>query len=202
MTLVSEREFAKAAGVSQATIQRAVKSGRIQKTAGKIDLESQLAAFEQKADLSKDRGDCGHEDSDADSPDKPQVSQFQAAKARREDYTARLKELEYQKKSGQLIERSVVSRTLFRFCRMVRDGILNIPGRVAGELSALLVKHLETILNEHLPGKQVKEILESIDTLEIERMTFQAWEKESRTILDNLANGKPNLTDDADEEGT
>jgi len=61
---------------------------------------------------------------------------FSQARAKKEKYLAALRKLEYEQKSGQLIPADEVEREYFSIARTVRDGILNIPARVAAILSA------------------------------------------------------------------
>ena len=192
MVQLSIRAFAKKMQVDESSVRQAIDNGRIEKLAnGKIDLESQAVAWSENRDPSKDREESGESN-------KPALSPYHAAKAKREDYTARLKQQEFEVKAGRLIDKAVVARTIFRFTRLVRDNILNIPGRVASEQAAGITGYMESLLNEHLPGTQVKKILSAIDAGAVERITFNAWEKESRAALEGIANGIPELTDDND----
>ena len=61
---------------------------------------------------------------------------FAEAKARDRHFKALITELDYRKRVGELVERSAVEAEAFRTGRQVRDGMLNIPPRIAGILAA------------------------------------------------------------------
>ena len=61
---------------------------------------------------------------------------YAEARAERERFLAQLARLEYEEKSGALVEAEEVKREAFRLARVVRDGLLNLPDRVAAELAA------------------------------------------------------------------
>jgi hypothetical protein len=57
------------------------------------------------------------------------------ARTRREAYEARLAKLEYEEKAGLLVTIAKVRANAFNLGRQVRDGLLNIPDRLAHELA-------------------------------------------------------------------
>lgn len=57
-------------------------------------------------------------------------------RAIREAYEARLKKLDWEQKSGLLVEAEAVKSEAFKLARTVRDSMLNIPDRIAAELAA------------------------------------------------------------------
>lgn len=61
---------------------------------------------------------------------------FSESQARRELYRAKMAQLEYEEKCGQLIRADEVEQAAFRMSRQVRDAILSIPARLAGILAA------------------------------------------------------------------
>lgn len=63
----------------------------------------------------------------------PSLAQSRAV---REAYQARLAKLEYEKAIGKVIDADAVKVDAFKVARQVRDGLLNIPDRVAAELAA------------------------------------------------------------------
>ena len=56
----------------------------------------------------------------------------------KEMYKGRRERLAYRKEIGELILKSAVERDAFTTARVVRDTLLNIPNRVAGELAGEL----------------------------------------------------------------
>lgn len=61
---------------------------------------------------------------------------YAKARAVREQYLARLAKIEFEERSGKLISRDEVTVAAFNKFRTFRDGILNIPDRVAALLAA------------------------------------------------------------------
>lgn len=56
---------------------------------------------------------------------------YAASRAVREAYAARLAKLEYEERSGKLVDRDVIRVEAFKVHRRIRDIILNIPDRCA-----------------------------------------------------------------------
>lgn len=67
--------------------------------------------------------------------DEPKTATFQQARTLREAYMARLAKLEFDEKSGLLVKADAVKNEAFKTARIVRDGLLNIPDRIAAELA-------------------------------------------------------------------
>jgi phage terminase Nu1 subunit (DNA packaging protein) len=67
----------------------------------------------------------------------PEGATFAASRAKKEAYQAELARLEYEQKSGTLVEAEAVKREAFRVARMIRDGLLNLPDRMAAELAGM-----------------------------------------------------------------
>lgn len=83
---------------------------------------------------------------------------YSEARAERERFMAQLARLEYEKKSGTLVDAQHVKREAFRAARVVRDALLNIPDRMAGELAAE-TNHL--IIHRRLVG-EIEKALEGL----------------------------------------
>jgi hypothetical protein len=70
----------------------------------------------------------------------PQISVGDApslmqSKAVREAYLAQMAKLEYEKAIGKVVDADAVKVEAFKTARQVRDGLMNIPDRVAAELA-------------------------------------------------------------------
>lgn len=61
---------------------------------------------------------------------------FAEARRDREDYLARTAKLEYEEQRGNLVPRALVEKLLMESNRRVREGMLNIPDRLAAQLAA------------------------------------------------------------------
>lgn len=59
-----------------------------------------------------------------------------ASRAVREAYQARLARIEYERAIGKLVDADAVKVSAFKTARAVRDGLLNIPDRIAADLAA------------------------------------------------------------------
>lgn len=122
---MSLREYATHRGVTLRAVQKALETGRIQKSKdGKIDAASADVSWNESTDPSKQRGDTSST-SEA----------FAKARAAREAYNAKLAQLNYEQRSGNLVDSSAVRRRAFENARAVRDVLLNIPNRISGELA-------------------------------------------------------------------
>lgn len=60
---------------------------------------------------------------------------YAQSRAIREAYQARLARLEYEERSAKLVDVDKVKAEAFKVARMVRDGMLNLPDRIAHELA-------------------------------------------------------------------
>lgn len=85
------------------------------------------------------------------------ASKLAESKAIREHFKAKLTELEFLERSGELILAQEVKELMFTTARLTRDSILNIPGR----LSAILVNQTREKINEMLT-KELRQALENL----------------------------------------
>jgi len=78
-------------------------------------------------------GEGQQDDDDLDSQKDPALA---ASQAKKEEFRAKLVELEYEERVGALVRKSDVEKEAFRVGRLVRDAVLNVPSRLAGILAA------------------------------------------------------------------
>ncbi len=129
--LITQAEYARRKGVSRTTISKHVKSGKITLVNGKIDpvmADKQLKAnldISQKRKLKLSDDEVGNE-----------LNSYQAARAKREYFKAKMAELEYMEKAGQLILVKDVEKEAFTLYRTFRDQMLNIPNRISQKVVA------------------------------------------------------------------
>ena len=90
------------------------------------------------------------------------------AQRRKETALAELRECDARERRGELVERAAVSREWFRLARQVRDGILNLPDRLAGVL--------------------VSTVRATPDDLAAQQAVHTAMTTELRQVLEALAN--------------
>ncbi|MBF0602829.1 MAG: hypothetical protein HQL07_03945 [Nitrospirae bacterium] len=180
------REYARHRGVSHTAVDKALKSGRIQKeTDGTIDPTKADVAWNRNTDPAQQRkldsppaklvaptskvqhqptrkNDLPGLDSEP-GPSGVAIPNYQVSRAIRETYNAKLARIDFEERMAKLVPKAQVLTAAFETGRHIRDGILSIPSRVAAGVAAVA------------PGT---------DVLAIERML----DKELRVVLEELNN--------------
>jgi len=149
MALVSLRAYAKHRGVTLRAVQKAIQSGRIRTTP-----EGQIDPAQADADWERNTGPrAGASIAFPSPPPRSPVPSLAAeppraelgaagsldyarARAIHEHYKARKAKLDYEERLGKLLSRDEVTVAAFNRFRTFRDGMLNIPDRVAAQLAA------------------------------------------------------------------
>ena len=152
---MSLRAYAKHRGETLGAVQKALKTGRITALkSGKIDPAAADKAWDQGTDPSKQRAKAQKGTSSEN---------FAMARAAREAYNAKLAELNFRQRAGQLVDASTVRNRAFEKWRAVRDAILGLSDKIGAELAAetdvvkiqnLLKLELTRILTELAPEQQ------------------------------------------------
>ncbi len=143
---VSLTEYSRLRGVSHEAVRKAVKVGRLSKSVvfgknGKPRLNPVAADEEWTANTDKSQQRVPAVPPPRPEPEpeqpanEPKTATFQQARTLREAYMARLAKLEFEEKSGKLVQVDAVKNEAFKVARVVRDNLLNIPDRVAAELA-------------------------------------------------------------------
>jgi hypothetical protein len=133
MAILGLREYARHRGTSLSTVQKAIKSGRISTLPnGMIDADRADREWQENTEVRPKGSSKKRQDDD----DAFGAAQYTKARAVREHYQARLAKLEYEEKVGSLISKDEVQVATFNQFRQYRDGMLNIPDRVAAMLAA------------------------------------------------------------------
>ncbi len=167
------RGYARHRGVSHTAVRKALATGRITAGAeGRIDAAAADQQWETSTNLSKPRnsvtgvpkkrrtpgapsdplGVPGPEDgvaSQAGDGGVPRLaSSYAASRAAREAYLARLAKLDFEERSGKLVDADQVRTQLFALGRRARDTLLGVPDRLApilaGETDQAVVHRLLT----------------------------------------------------------
>jgi hypothetical protein len=146
MEPVSLRGYARHRGVSLKAVQKAIKSGRIQTTPeGKVDVDSADANWQGNT---APRPTAPSRPSvvqpvaqvlvDVSKPDLSTTSglEYSRARAVTETYRAKLAKMEFDERSEKLISRDEVQVEAFNRFRAFREGMVNIPNRLAAVLAA------------------------------------------------------------------
>jgi hypothetical protein len=133
MAILSLRGYARHRGVGLSTVQKAISSGRITPmTDGRIDSDQ----ADREWATNTEARPVGSRRPPRDEDDAFGAAQYTKARAVREHYQARLSKLEYEEKVGSLISKGEVQIAMFNHFRQYRDGMLNIPDRIAAMLAA------------------------------------------------------------------
>lgn len=145
MPKTTPTDYAKRRGCTPQAVFDAIKKGRLVKSieptpAGRYLVDVDLADAEWSANTDTGTGSAAHV------KNRPKVEALPAepgdqityaeARTQHERFKARLAELEMEQREGKLVEADVVRKEAFKAARQVRDALLNLPDRVAGELAA------------------------------------------------------------------
>jgi hypothetical protein len=153
---LSIREFARRDGCSDTLVRKALKRGKlIAFEDGSID-QSLVGTPWRKQNSSRPPANS---DGGAVTESNELVSHAEAQR-RKENYLARLRQLEFEVKSGRLVDAAEIRRELDKQARQVRDQILGWPSRVA-PLTAAEFGIDQVAYTIHLE-RQVRELLAGI----------------------------------------
>ena len=176
MALISQREYARRRGVSHVGVQRAVNSGRISTVDGKIDPAQADLEWRENTDQSKPRNRITGQPKRRRVPGEPSepmdfgggdelrggngtATGYARARAARELYQARLAKLDYEARTGQLVELGPLRAWLGEMVHRFRDRVLAIPDQLPGSLSpqdrervrGKLIEALSELADEYEP---------------------------------------------------
>jgi phage terminase Nu1 subunit (DNA packaging protein) len=137
--LVSQAEFARLLGVSRPRITQLKKEGKLVLSGGFVNYERSLKKLEAERDVSKVQPVPTTEpDEDKESRNEElnvAAIEFQAARAEKEGYKAKLSQAEYEKTIGSLVHREGVMRASFQIGRNLRNTLMALPSRLAPALT-------------------------------------------------------------------
>ena len=149
MATLSIRAYAKHRGVYESAVRKAISAGRITLMPdGQIDPEVADREWDNNTAVKKN------------DPVSENISgvTYQKSRANKELFEALLKKLEYEERSGKLVELSKIEVDAFTAARVARDKLLAIPDRVAPILVGITDIHeLKEVLR--------KEIITSLQNL-------------------------------------
>lgn len=166
MAVISQTAFGKIVGVSQQAVGKAIKSGRLKdslvtvnnQAAPMINEEVGVLEWEKKTQKLKRKLADAKEKVEKDSKTNQVYTQ---SRSLRESYQARLAKLDYEQRSGKLVDSDEVRESGFKVARAVRDSLMNVPDRIDAILAAETDRHsVHTILT--------KAIMEALERLDVE----------------------------------
>lgn len=176
---ITPTEFARRVGVAQKNVLKAVANGRIEIGKDKkIDWETQSKAWVDNKDPAKER----------EAP--MQGGAYMQVRAAQTAWSARMKQLQYEKAAGKLIEKSLVIASVRKFSSHVRDSISQIPDRVASHVTAEIESHFGKAIRRALPKAEAEKLIREIHSDVIYSIVHKAWDEESRALLDEMSNGE------------
>jgi hypothetical protein len=175
MTTATQSEFAAHLGKDKSYVTRLKQAGRLVMTAdGKVDVEASRQMLAQTADPGKSHVTERHAVARGEAPREPaeQVEGagriYQQSRAINEKYKALSAKTEYERMIGKLIDKDDVQAALDDVVSFARQGIENLPHRVAAQLvgkdfdqiMATLKQEVVTMMGEmhREAGKQVVEL--------------------------------------------
>ena len=158
---VSANEFSKRVGVSHTQIGKLIKKGILHKdAAGLLPLEESLEAYKAYVDgidANKRKSPPVDDDRAMDGGDSVTLA-FNKAKLAEKTYQARLKELDYKVRTGELLEREKVDAEAAWLAEQIRSKLMAIPPRVSSMCEGRIARDIEEIIsdaiNDALKGLQ------------------------------------------------
>lgn len=152
---VSVLEFSKRVGVSHTWIGKLVKKGILKKDdAGLLPVAENLELYKQYADnidankrKSLPMSERGI-DPDGATPADSVTLAFNKAKLAEKTYQARLKELDYKVRTGELLEREKVDAEAAWLAEKVKAKLMAIPPRVSSMCEGRIARDIEEIISD------------------------------------------------------
>ncbi|WP_018264134.1 hypothetical protein [Methylobacterium sp. WSM2598] len=154
--LITPAEAARLLGLNKSTLHRQVKSGAVRSHDGKVRLSEVKADRARNVDAQRSARHAGKTDRLTDAAETEEAAApdaggiYTKARARREFFSAKLRELEYRQKEGELAPIAVMIAAVDRDFGVVRERILAVPGKLSGDLDPRQVERLTDELHEAL----------------------------------------------------
>lgn len=175
---VSVREFAKQVGVSHIRIRQLIEAGKIpQHKDGSVPLAEGLQAFQSYKAAPRNKGGRPRKDGkppkgspEKAATDRTPIEQVDAmngarqaeavnvnsamnkAKLAETTFKARLRELEYKLKSGELVEKTAVAAEGRWLAEQLKAKLLAIPPRISSLCEGRIAREIEEIITDALNG--------------------------------------------------
>ena len=181
---LSIRAYAQHRGVSHTAVAKAIKSGRIcLEPDGKIDPAKADAQWERntlpsqrlnsRAAKPAAKGETPPVSTPVSTSAKREqqppletgrttAPDYQTSRAIREAYAARLAKLEYEERTGKLLNADEVKVKYFNLARQLRDRLLQIPRRLSPQIVAAVVAQPDQRAVETMIEDAIREALEEL----------------------------------------
>jgi hypothetical protein len=173
---LSVRAYAQHRGVSHTAVAKAIKAGRISvEPDGTIDPAKADAQWarntlpSQSLNIGAKRPAAKVETPPVSTPvstppleTRAAAPDYQTSRAIREAYAARLAKLEFEERTGKLLNADEVKVKYFNLARLLRDRIQQIPRKVAPQIVAAVVAQPDQRVVEDLLMEAIREALEEL----------------------------------------
>lgn len=177
---LSIRAYAQHRGVSHTAVAKAIKAGRISKEPdGTIDpakadtqwerntlpsqtLDNGASKLTQKVATPAVSTPVSSREAQAPLETRAAAPDYQTSRAIREAYAARLAKLEFEERTGKLLNADEVKVKQFNLARLLRDRIQQIPRKVAPQIVAAVVVQPDQRVVEDLLMEAIREALEEL----------------------------------------
>lgn len=150
--LVSLREFARRKNWNPGYAHKLKEAGRLVMAGDKVDVEASLRRLEESADPARAHLRRGAA-AEPDAPAEPEPASsggpggvplsanatFNKARTAAQVFDARMRELDYKERVGELVSARDVEQMQFTAGRITRDRLLMVPPRFAAEIHALVL---------------------------------------------------------------
>jgi len=181
--LISQSEFARRIGVSQPMVNKALRSGRIKRTAsGKIDYDSQSIAWERNRRIEKDHRSRGVGAGGNQAKD----STYQKLLAANKQMDYKLKELKLRELEGEVISKENIQKQLGPKLALIKNHLMTLHVRHSYNLAAMLIRHIEKISK----SKLTKKVLSKIDEQQLAREIAETLDSDIRRLLREIGNAE------------
>ena len=165
MELITQAEYAKRRGISKAAVTQAVKRGKLTLVDGKVNLATADAQWAESHKLRVGSQPAVRSEPKRVERARPEVPDdadlsippYQDSKARQAHLDAEKAEIELGVMRGKLVDKAKVKAEFAKQGAAVRDGLLNIPARIApilhaaktlGEVQTLLDAEIRTVVSQ------------------------------------------------------
>lgn len=135
MTKMSVSDYAKHRGVTHHAVQKAISSGRIQGAKTGKSKNAKVMVDKEAADATWDKNKSLPNQGNGQ-PQSSDGAVYSKARAAREAFNAKLAEIEYREKSGQVVDTDKAKILFFNIAKTVQQNILNIPDRISAIVAA------------------------------------------------------------------
>ena len=177
---LSIRAYAQHRGVSHTAVSKAIKAGRISKEPdGTIDLAKADAHWARNTLPSQNLNTgaakpaakvatpavstpVSSREVQASLETRATAPDYQTSRAIREAYAARLAKLEFEERTGKLLNADEVKVKYFNLARLLRDRIQQIPRKLAPQIVAAVVAQPDQRVVEDLLMDAIREALEEL----------------------------------------